>query len=296
MPALSLDVRTRSRPGPEDPTPGPGSSRGRPRPGAARAVRWLAAAVALAAACVWLYVVAVHADSSVVTSDGATVVLQGRAMAAGHLLLRGWNLSLDSWWSIDVPFYAVATALDGVRPLLLLLVPAVIAGLTVAAGVVLARDRRPWRQPAALAGAAVVLGVLALPDHELANLFICSPIHVSTTLFALVAFIGLRRNRFGLGWVVAVLAFAAGLLGDLQMALYGVVPAILAGGVASARRRSLRAGALPAGAGLASIGLAVVVRGLVDLVGGFTIGPANSMASLSEIASNLASLPSYLGQ
>src|SRR5665213_1925760 len=40
-------------------------------------------------------------------SDGATVVLEGQSISAGHLLLQGWGLSRDSFWSIDAMFYAL---------------------------------------------------------------------------------------------------------------------------------------------------------------------------------------------
>src|SRR5580704_13729438 len=41
-------------------------------------------------------------------SDGATVVLEGQSMSHGNAVLGGWDLSLDSFWSLDVVFYALA--------------------------------------------------------------------------------------------------------------------------------------------------------------------------------------------
>ena len=57
---------------------------------------WLLGASGTAALSVWLYVISVHANSAVVTSDGATVVLQGKSVASGNFVLQGWNLSFDS--------------------------------------------------------------------------------------------------------------------------------------------------------------------------------------------------------
>ena len=89
---------------------------------------------------------------------------------------------------------------------------------------------------------------------------------------------------------------AAGLLGDLQMAAYGVAPLLLSGLVAMRRRRSLRAGAGPVAASVAAVVLAIGVRAVVDLFGGFSIGPTNSLADSHQILANIASLPSYLAQ
>jgi len=243
---------------------------------------------------VWLYSLGLHIAAGQVNSDGATVVLQGRAMSTGNLLLHGWNLSLDSWWTLDVPFYALAILLVGVRKILLLAVPATIATLIVVAAVVLARRGRRGR--GALAGAAVAAAVLLLPSPALATDLLVGPIHQSTTLFALGAFVGLRRNRFGPGWVLAVVLLAAGLLGDLQIFSYGVVPILLAGGVAMLRRRSLGAGVPAVSASLAAGALALAVHEAAIRLGGFDIGPTNPHASYHQMTVNLTQLPAALSQ
>lgn len=258
--------------------------------------RWLRFGIALAGAvalCAWLVLVAIHSNSALVNSDGATVVLQGQALAHGNVLLEGWHLSLDSWWTLDVPFYAIATAVAGVRPADLLVVPAVIAALLVVLAVVLVRGGRSGR--AAFGGAAVVVAVLAFPSHMLAYMLLAGPVHQSTVLFSLVAFAGLRRNRLGPGFVVAVLALAAGLLGDLQTLTYAVLPIFASGIVAMLRKRSARPGAVPLAAAGASAALALAVRAGVDRFGGFEIGPANHLATAHQVLSNLAALPQTLG-
>ena len=64
--------------------------------------RWLLTVPGVALLLAWMYAVTVHANSAAVNSDGATVILQGRAVASGNVLLHGWILSLDSWWTLDV--------------------------------------------------------------------------------------------------------------------------------------------------------------------------------------------------
>lgn len=229
------------------------------------------------------YLASVHAFAA--DSDGATVALEGQAMAHGQWLLAHWAISLDSFWLIDALFYTLGTALLGLHPVLLHLVPAVIAALVVVVGVVLATEHRT-RWPAVVAGATVVV-LLALPSHALAYFLLRGPLHVGTTLWCLAAFAGLRRGRFGWGWAVAVLFLAAGLLGDLQMAALGVVPVALAGVSAAARTRSWRAGLPLVAAGLAALALAEVVRRIARALGTFSIAKANPIATFAQMEENL---------
>ena len=236
----------------------------------------------------------VHANSAAVNSDGATVILQGHAVASGNVLLNGWILSLDSWWTLDVVFYGLVTAVMGVRGDLLYAGPALIAGLVVIVGAFIARRGR--RGAAATAGMVTVAAVLALPTHTLATYLMCGPIHVSTVLYTLVAFLGLRRNHFGWGWLIAVLLLAAGMLGDFQMASYGVVPVLVAGFAASARRRSIRAGSAAVSAAVCSVALALVVRALVVALGSFSLGATNRTASAHQMVENVTRLAPVWGQ
>ena len=163
------------------------------------------------------------------------MILQGRAVASGNVLLHGWILSLDSWWTLDVAFYGMPLRSSGVRGDLLLAGPELIAGLVVIVGAVLIARRGSGRSRGSEWSPSLHPGIAT---HTLATYLMCGPIHVSTALYALVAFLGLRRNHIGWGWLMAVLLLAAGMLGDLQMVSYGVGPALVAGLAATARRRS----------------------------------------------------------
>jgi len=251
----------------------------------------LAAFVVLSA---WFYLLASRTDTGLVNSDAATVLLEGRALLGGNVLLGGWHLTLDSFWSLDAPLFALAIAVAGMRSALLYAVPAVIAALTVAVGCLVAADGR--RDRAGLVGAGVVLVSFALPAPTFSGYYLVDPLHQSTALAALVAFYALRRNRFGPGWVLAVVLLVLGTLGDLQMVAYGVVPVLLGGVVAMLRRRSLRAGVPLASAALAALALAEVTRRVVGLLGGFAIGPTQPTASGPQILHNLRTLPSGIAE
>ena len=72
-------------------------------------------------------------------------------------------------------------------------------------GSAIARRRRDRHRHPRLAGAGPL------------DFFLNGPLHVGTTLWALVAFLGSQARRFGRGFALAVVFLAAGLLGDLQM-------------------------------------------------------------------------------
>jgi hypothetical protein len=136
-------------------------------------------------------------------------------MGNGHVLLHGWALSYDSFWTLDALFYALASVIVGIRPSLLFAVPAGIATAVIVVGVIMAREGR--RGTAAVIGSVTVVVLLAFPTHAFASFFVRGPFHVVTALYALIAFAGLRRHRFGWGWAISVVFLTIGLLGDLQI-------------------------------------------------------------------------------
>lgn len=221
----------------------------------------------------------------VANSDAASLVLEGHAMATGHLLLQGWSLSLDSFWTSEVPLYALATAVLGVSPSVITVTTAVLAALLVVVGAGIAAEGH--RGAAAAAGAVTVLGLLALPDHALASFLLLGGSHLGAALWALVAFLALRRGRWGPGVAIAAVALAIGLLGDLQEVAYGVGPVLGAGLLLMLRRRALRAGLPLLSAAVASVVCSLAVRLLVGRFGAFTIGSANAFASPGQLLRNV---------
>jgi hypothetical protein len=43
-------------------------------------------------------------------SDRATAILEGQAVGSGNVLLHGWILTHDSFWTTDAFFYALASS------------------------------------------------------------------------------------------------------------------------------------------------------------------------------------------
>lgn len=238
-----------------------------------------------------LYLLSVHASAA--NSDGATVVLEGRSLRGGDVTLSGWRLSFDSFWTVDAPFYAIGVAILGVRPVLLHLVPALIAALVVAVGTALAWGGRRGR--AGWAGALTVVGLLAFPAHALAEFFLLGPLHVGTTLWCLLAFASLALATGRWRIPVAACLLAAGILGDLQTVELGVAPVVVGGLAAMARHRSPRAGLAAFATAFGGLAVAGLVRLAAMAVGTFRIASSHR-ASGAQIARNLGLEPGYVAR
>jgi hypothetical protein len=212
-------------------------------------------------------------------------------MALGHLLLQGWNLTFASYWTSDAPFYDAAVRLVGLRPALLYAGPAVMAALVVVVGVHIAREAS--RGASALAGGLAVIALLGFATPAMALFFVGRGFHMSTALYALLAFAALRRGRFGLGWFLAVVLLAAGMLGDLLLVAYAVVPLVLAGLVAALRQRRWQSAVADVSAGLAGVAIAALARRLAEARGAFKSEAALSTVHVGQMLRNLIHVPGY---
>ncbi len=248
-----------------------------------------AATAAFAGLVVLLYATSAHANAG--DSDKATTILVGQAIGNGHLLLHGWILPPATYWTTDAAFYAVAVRVGGLRPGLLFAEPAVTAALAIAAGVLIAREGR--RGAAATAGGVAVVSLLAFATPAMDLWFVGKGFHVGTGLFALFALGALRRGRFGWGWALGVVVLAVGMLGDLQIVAYAVVPLLVAGVVAMLRQRRWRSGVAQVTAAVASGAAGEILRELSRALGGFKPGPGLPIAHAGQMLTNLRHVLTY---
>lgn len=229
---------------------------------------------------------------SILESDSATPVLQAQSILHGHVLLGGWRMLYDSFWTVEVPYYTIGVLITGVSPVLMWVVPAVLATLVLLTAGLLARQG--LRGGAATVAVVSVIALIGLPSDVWAVLFLHGAWHVGTMLWCLLAFAGLRSGRWGAGWWVAVVLLAAGLLGDLQTISYGVGAVIGAGILASIRTRRWLTGAPALTAGVAAVVAAYLLRKVFAAWGAYTIGNINAPASHDQRWTNLANIPSWL--
>jgi hypothetical protein len=224
-------------------------------------------------------------------SDRATAILEGQAVGSGNVLLHGWILTHDSFWTIDAFFYALAVRIGGLRPGLLNLEPALAVAIAVVVGAFVAS--RGHRGGAAIAGATTAVVLLAFPTNAMSSFLLGGPDHVSTAVLALLAFIFLRRGRFDWRWAAAVAALAFGMLGDLLMVAYGIAPVLGAGVVSMRRKRDWRVGIAAVTASAAAIVASELVSWLARAMGAFESVDGVSVATSAQMLANLRHVLSY---
>lgn len=239
-------------------------------------------------------------------SDKAMLFFQGQAIAHGNVLLKGWVVALDSYWTSDTLLSALGIAIVGVRPVLSNLEPAVVAALVTCAGMLVAADaaakqgraRRAQSGPrgSRLVGAATVFILVALATTTFQLFLLSGGWHVSTALFALTAFVLVREGRFGLRWGLTVACLAVACLSDLDIIAYAVVPIVCSGIVAALRRRTWKAAIAPITAALTSTAAYEVCRSIVLALGGYRTVKASAVPSLHQVFENVKLALHYGGE
>ncbi|HTR95826.1 MAG TPA: hypothetical protein VMI73_29185 [Trebonia sp.] len=238
------------------------------------------------------------------TSDGAGNVLQGQAIAAGNPLLRGWWSSDVSFYSTELPEYALVTAIRGLSPDVVHICGALTYTLIVLLTALTARGRS--RGAAGYYRAGIAAGMtLALSVTGSIGLYLENPDHAGTVVPVLLLLLLLDRaerraedgadDRAGGGWLIPVAACAVLVIADVGDKLT-LAAAILPLMIVCAVR--LTAGRLTAGrvlsgepdraqlrldrrlllAAIVSIGLAELANLAIRALGGLVLRPVNGVA------------------
>jgi hypothetical protein len=175
----------------------PGTARTRTR------AIWRPAVVVLAAAgLVALYW---HQSQSVPpSSDGASNVLQAWAMLHGNLLLHGWRVSDVSFYTTELPQYALIESVLGLGAWVVHAGAAMTYTLLVLLAAVLARGDDPPQTPPALGGAAhppkppwaralLAAGIMVAPQLSATQILLLAPDHTGTAVPVLVTWLIIDR-------------------------------------------------------------------------------------------------------
>jgi hypothetical protein len=291
------------RAGPETEPPsgeaaGPG---GTPPEWSARRRRWIeVAAFVLAAAA--LFTVYLRLSRTVPQdSDQANILLAASDLWHGNLLLHGWYLTDVSFYTTELPQYALLEMLFGVHVATSHIAAAMTYTLVVVLAVLLARGGFTSR--AAVVRLAIAGGILLAPQLGVGvTALILTVGHIGTAVPILLIWLLLDRapqrwwvpllTGLGLAWV---------LIADQIVLIVGVVPLALVCALRIAavavRERSLTRGlsartyelSLIAAAG-AAVGLAWVAGRVLRALGGYILSPIPFTFTFHHILANLHSL------
>jgi len=265
------------------------SSHARPAPAWARRLAW---PVLFAAAGLVLFAAYLRQAQAIpVNSDGGSFALQAWDMLHGNVLLHGWTTADLTFYTTELPQYALIELARGLNANVIHIAGAMSYTLLVLGAALLARGQAAGREGVVrmlIAGGIMLAPSLGTGSHTLLS----SADHTGTQVPLLVIWLILDRARAR--WWVPVLV--AVLLAWVQvgdpLALYeGVGPLVLVCVIRVFRRRgsprenwyelSLAAGAIIS-AGVASLALK-----LIHLLGGFSVRPPTAaLAHITHLPAN----------
>jgi len=257
-----------------------------------RRARW-AWVAGVAGAAVVLFIAYLRMSGTyAATSDGADQALQGWDMLHGNLLLHGWTLGDVTYYTTEIPQYALVEMVRGLGADVVHIAGAITYTLLVLAAGLLARGRATGRD--GLIRLLVAVGIMLAPQFGNAtHLLLSQPDHLGTQLPLLLIF--LMLDRAPRRWYIPVAAGAAlawVVVADRVALLDAAVPLALVCGarvlLAVLRHRKSLASqwyelSLAAAAVLSFVVAELAVR-LISALGGYHVTPVVS-AQLAHLHS-----------
>ncbi len=209
------------------------------------------------------------------TSEGAGQALQGWDMLHGNLLLRGWSLSDVSFYTTELPEYALVELVRGLNSNTVPLAAAISYFLQVVMAGFLAKGRATGRE--GWVRALIAVGIMLAPPLGSATvLLMASPDHTGTHVPLLLIYLVLdrARPRWWLPIVITAMLIWAQ-VADPLVIVEGALPIAAVCAVRMYRRRGPWTGqwhdlSLAAGA-LLSVGVAKVILKVIEQSGGFYV-------------------------
>ncbi len=272
-----------------------------PAPWYVRRRRWVeAAAFVLAAAA--LFAIYLRLSRTVPeNSDQANILLVASDMLHGNVLLHGWYLTDVSFYTTELPQYALLEIFFGVHANTAHIAAAMTYTLVVLLAVLLARGGFTSR--AAVARLLITAGILVAPQLGVGvTALILTVGHIGTAVPVLLILLLLDRAPQH-WWVPALtgLGLAWALVADELVLVVAVLPLALVCALrvaeAAVRERSVSRSlatrryelSLIAAAGVAA-GLAWIAERVLRALGGYTLNPVPFTFTLHHITANLHSL------
>ena len=303
--AAHAELGVRAHAAPAQPgTAGPGAPASARPPGRrpSRRARALTAAAVLAVAF-GLFLCYVTVSRTVpVTSDGAGNALQAWSMLHGNWLLQGWWLSDVSFYTTELPEYALIETVRGLTPDVVHVAAALTYTLLLLGTAWLAKGRAAGR--AAIARMLLAGGIMLAPQAAGASVLLLSPDHVGSAVPVLAVLLLLDRAppRWWVPALTGVLLTGA-LVADAVLIVTAVLPLlVICGGrvcSAAARREPLRSRWLELSLICAAVAAVALSRGILAIIaahGGFTVWPTRArLVPWPRVLTHLRVIPQGLG-
>jgi hypothetical protein len=216
-----------------------------------------------------------------VSSDGASNALQAWDMLHGNVLLRGWTVGRVSFYTTELPEYALVEVFRGLGPADVHVSAAVTYTLLVLLAGLLAKGRATGR--AALLRVLIASGIMIAPEiGPGAFILLLSPDHTGTGVPLLVIWLLMEyAPRRPYTPVLVGLALTWATIGDTLVALMAALPIVVmccirvrqAGGQQHDPARERRYNISLAIAAAASVPAAMVAVKAISALGGYKVQP-----------------------
>lgn len=217
-------------------------------------------------------------------------------MLHGNLLLHGWTLTDVSFYTTELPEYMAVELIRGLSPAVVHTAAAFTYTLLVLLAGLVAKGRARGRE--GVARVLIASGIMLAP--QLGNsvfVLILVPDHVGTGVPMLLTFLVLDRapRRWYVPPVIALMLSWA-LTGDRLALAAAVLPLMAVCSIRIFRGLALAGKTLAAqwfevsliAAGIASLGISLLVLRVIGRLGGFTILPlATHVASVTSLPNNI---------
>src|SRR5271166_652456 len=215
------------------------------------------------------------------SSDDAAFVQEAQAILSGNILLKGWSIRLDNFYTLVLPLYAIGGLLVPRLSLLMYFVNPIIYALTVTACLAIGWVYTEPRNR--IMGMFLLFALVALPPTLITNFIVNYIAHVSTALCVLLTFHFIVADY---SLALAALPLILADIGD-PLALYiGNLPLALVGLWLGLRdqRSYLRLAVLAVSCAIGSKG----VLALIPLLGGFEQSPVTArFVSADQLSQNV---------
>jgi hypothetical protein len=261
----------------------------RAAPTRARTAWWVIAVVLAAAVLFTLYW---RQSLSVgLSSDGASNVLQAWDMLHENLLLHNWRVSDVSFYTTELPQYALIEAVLGLGPWVVHVGAAMTYTLLVLLAAWLAKGRA--RGQAGVARALLAGGIMVAPQLSATQTLLLSPDHTGSALPVLVTWLVIDRSSPGrrtVRWLVplvvcVILTWA--MIADSIVLLTCIAPLVLVC-VVRACPGLIRGGPVPrwyelslAAAAAVAGGLGAVAPRIITALGGYRQAPVKTVTAIT---------------
>jgi hypothetical protein len=235
------------------------------------------------------------------TSDDANVFLSGYDMSQGNSRLKGWWLTDDNWWTMEVPLYAISAKCLGLNPYIMFYLAAFLwASLALLCAFLAQEDLAGNRKAPAVAAVVTPIFFPIIRDTPM-GIITHAPMHISTIVYVLICFYLAKKvmpgqtahSKLILPAYFFLMSFAV--IGDAFAIFIGAIPVCVIAAFAVFSRRNCLSHWLVM---ILTI-LAVVTAKLLILVnshaGGFEIVHPQEMrfVQFSELGKNLSLVLQY---